>query len=82
MHHLLEVLHISNTEPDHVLLELCLLIIDLVLRLNNFLSNGKFIGNGSLKSDVDVHWQLQIINVDVLILEPFINEVVENVSIE
>ena len=35
-----------------------------------------------MKSDTDVHWQLQVINTDALVIEPFIDEVVQNVNIK
>ena len=55
VHHLLEGLHISHTELVHVLLEVCLLMVNLALEPDDFLSQGKFICNGSMKGNTDVH---------------------------
>ena len=55
-HLLLEVLHISGTELGHVLLEESFLMDNLVLLLNNLLSNSKLFGYAALESDADVNW--------------------------
>ena len=82
MQHLLEDLHISHIELGHVLLEMRLLMINLVLELDDFLSQGQFVGNGSMECDADVHGQLKVINTDALVVKPFINEVVQDVNIK
>ena len=58
MQHFLEDLHISHTELGHVLLEMRLIMIYLVLALDDFLSQGQFIGNGFVKRDAYIHGQL------------------------
>ena len=82
MQHLLEDLNICHAELGHVLLEVSLLIVNFILELDNLLSQGQFTSNGSMEGDADVHREMKIINTDVLIVEPLIDEVVQNVNIE
>ena len=82
MQHLLEDLNICHTELGHVLLEMSLLIVILVLELDNLLSQGQLISNGSMECDADVHRKLEIINTDALVIEPFIDEVIQNINIK
>ena len=55
---------------------------NLVLLLDNLLSNSKLFGYATLEGDNDVNWQLQIINGERRVFKPFINEIVPNVSIK
>ena len=50
--------------------------------LDNLLSQGQLTGNGSMECDVDVHWKLKIINTDAPVIEPFIDEVIQNINIK
>ena len=82
MQHLLEALNIIHAELCHVLLELCLLKINFVLHLDNLLSQGELISNGSVEGDADVNWQLKIINAEARVIKLFVDEVVHNIHIK
>ena len=51
----LEALNICHAELGHVLLEESLLIIIFFLQLDNLLSQGQLISNGSVEGDADVN---------------------------
>ena len=76
MQHLLEGLNIFHAEFGHILLELSLLIVNFVLQLDDLLSQGQLICNGSVEGDADVNWQLKIINAYARVVKPLINEIV------
>ena len=65
-----------------MLLELFLLKINLVLQFNNSLSQSQLRSNGAFKGDADANGKLKIIKAEVLIVEPFINEIVQDIHIK
>ena len=65
-----------------MLLELFLLIVNFVFQFDNLLSQSQLRSNGALKGDADANGELKIIKAEVLIVEPFINEIVQDVHIK
>ena len=65
-----------------MLLELFLFKINLVLQFNDSLSQSQLRSNGALEGDTDANGELKVIKVELLIVEPFINESVQDVHIE
>ena len=78
MRHLLEVLNVSHAELGHVLLELSLLIVNIVLQFNDFMSQSQLICNGTVKRDTNANGKLKIIDADAWIFKPLINEVIQD----
>ena len=65
-----------------MLLELFLLEINLVFQFNNSLGHSQLRSNCSLEGDADANGELKIIKAEILIVEPFINEIVQDVHIK
>ena len=53
-----------------------------MLQFNDSLSQSQLRSNGALKGDADANGELKIIKAEILIVEPFINEIVQDVHIE
>ena len=65
-----------------MLLELFHLKVNLVLQFNNSLGQSQLRSNCALEGDADANGKLKIIKAEILIVEPFINEIVQDVHIK